>query len=137
MVKLVVGEKGTGKTKRMLEMANDKAQKAQGSIIFIDRDKKFMHSLRHSVRLVSLEEYPVKDIKSFIGFLCGIIASDHDIETIFIDRLLQLTDLEIEGVASMIKEIERLCNGHDIQFVISISCSLDRLPEELKEYDIV
>ena len=135
MVRLVVGEKGTGKTKRMIEMANDLADTAHGSIIFVDKNRKSMYNLKYSIRLVSLEEYPVKDTKSFIGFLCGMLASDHDIETIFIDRLLSLTDLELEGLTAMIEEIERLGEIHDVEFIVSVSCAESELPEALKQYE--
>ncbi|HHY90979.1 MAG TPA: hypothetical protein GX503_04865 [Clostridiales bacterium] len=77
----------------------------------------------------------MKDTKSFIGFLCGMLASDHDIETIFIDRLLSLTDLELEGLTAMIEEIERLGEIHDVEFIVSVSCAESELPEALKQYE--
>ncbi|QZY53756.1 twitching motility protein PilT [Crassaminicella profunda] len=137
MVKLITGGKGTGKTKKMIEMANNLIDTEEGNIVFVDDNKRSMYDLKHKVRFISLDEYPVKNIDSFLGFLCGIISRDHDIETIFIDGLLKMKNIELNHLIPFTKEIKDLSEKFEINFVMSISCDLDKLPEELRAYDIL
>ncbi|MCT4604817.1 MAG: twitching motility protein PilT [Marinisporobacter sp.] len=135
MVKLITGGKGTGKTKKMIEMANNLIDTEDGNVVFIDYNKKSMYDLKHKIRFVSLDEYPIKNIDNFFGFLCGIISRDHDIETIFIDRLLKIKNIELNHLIPFIKEIEQLSQKFEITFVTSVSCDLNEIPEELKAYE--
>ncbi|MCT4620139.1 MAG: hypothetical protein N4A62_12195 [Marinisporobacter sp.] len=135
MVKLITGGKGTGKTKKMIEMANNLIDTEAGNVVFIDYNKRSMYDLKHKIRFVSLDEYPIKNIDSFLGFLCGIISRDHDIETIFIDRLLKIKNIELNHLIPFIKEIEELSQKFEITFITSVSCDLNEIPEELKVYE--
>ncbi|MFT9496268.1 hypothetical protein [Anaerosolibacter sp.] len=136
MVKLITGGLGTGKTKRMIEMANDLAAQEKGNVVYIDDDNRHMYDLKHQVRFISLHEYPINDKIGFIGFLCGIISEDHDIQTIFIDGLMKIGNIPIEELSCVLKEIETLSQRFDIDFVLSVSCNPYDLPKELKEYTV-
>ncbi|MEW9121841.1 MAG: hypothetical protein AB2421_03940 [Thermotaleaceae bacterium] len=137
MVKLITGGKGTGKTKIMIEMANQCVSSGKGNVVFLDDDNRHMYDLNHHVRFISLHEYPVNDEKSFRGFLCGIIAADHDIEVIFIDGLLKIADLSMDKAYGIIADIETLSLNHRIDFILSIHCETDNLPQELQKYRVV
>lgn len=136
MVKLITGGKGTGKTKKMIEMANNLIDTEHGNVVFLDKDNKSMYALKHEVRFISLEEYPIEDISGFIGFLCGVISRDHDIETFFIDGLLKIKNVELTDLNVFLKELESLSEKFEIKFVLSVSCELSELSEELRAYDM-
>ncbi|NLM44452.1 MAG: hypothetical protein GX201_10635, partial [Clostridiales bacterium] len=87
MVKFIVGEKGTGKTKIMIEMANEASKVSKGHVVYVDRDNNHIHSLERSLRFINAGEFQIENLKAFYGFLCGIISQNFDIETIFIDGM--------------------------------------------------
>jgi thymidine kinase len=136
MVKLITGGLGTGKTKRMIEMANDLAAQEKGNVVYIDDDSRHMYDLKHQVRFISLHEYPINDKKGLIGFLCGVISEDHDIQTILIDGLMKIGNIHMDDLICVLKEIKTLSQRFDIDFILSISCNAYDLPEELKEYTV-
>ncbi len=136
MVKLITGGLGTGKTKIMIEMANNLVAERLGNVVFIDDDNRYMYDLKHQIRFISLHEYPINDTKGFLGFLCGVIAEDHDIQTIFIDGLMKIANIRMDALPSVLKEIKTLSQRFDIDFVLSVSCNDYELPAELKEYTV-
>ena len=96
MLKLIVGVKGTGKTKLMVQTANEMVDTANGSIVFINKDSRLMYDLKHEIRVVCMEEYDqITNVDEYIGFIYGIVSSDHDIEAIFIDAILKNKDVHI------------------------------------------
>lgn len=137
MVKLVTGGKGTGKSKRMIEMANELSTGSKGNLVFIDDDRRPMYDLNHIIRFICMEDYTVDGEKEFLGFLRGIIANDHDIEAIYIDGLLKILGLSADSLKDFMDGINKLSQKFEIDFIISISCEDDKLPKELKEYDMV
>ena len=137
MVKMVTGGKGSGKSKRMIEMANELINRGKGHVVYIDIDKRPMYDLQHQIRFTSMDDYPARGNKGFLGFLCGMIANDHDIEAIFIDGLLKILGLDINSLKSFMSEIKMLSEKFDIDFILSISCDQNELPEDLKEYESV
>ncbi len=137
MVKLITGGKGTGKTKKMIDMANQVLNNGKGNVVFLDDDNRHMYDLKHAIRFISLHEYPVNDERSFLGFLCGVIAEDHDIEVIFIDGLLKIANVTMDEVAKIMSQIETLSRNHNIDFIVSLHCESSNLPLALKEYMVV
>ena len=96
MVKLLVGHKGSGKTKQMIELANESVETSKGSIIFINKNHRLMYDLKYRIRVICMEDFEhVTNSDEYIGFLYGIISSDHDIETIFIDSILKHADFTL------------------------------------------
>ena len=93
MVKLLVGHKGSGKTKQMIDLANESVENSKGSIIFINKNHRLMYDLKYRIRVICMEDFEhVTNSDEYIGFLYGIISSDHDIETIYIDSILKHAD---------------------------------------------
>ncbi len=91
MVQLIVGKKGKGKTKQLLDKVNAEIKTASGSIVYIDKSSKHMYELNNKIRLIDASTYPLKNSDEFIGFICGIISQDHDIEQMYLDSFLKVS----------------------------------------------
>lgn len=133
MVSIIAGEKGKGKTKILLEKANEAVLKANGSVIYLDKSSKHMYELNNKIRLINVSEFPIMSADGFIGFISGLISSDHDIEAIFLDSFLKLAVLEGADITSAIDRIETLGEKYGITFVISVSADASNLPENAKK----
>lgn len=129
MIQLLVGEKGSGKTKVLLEKANDAAVAAQGNIVFIDNDNSHMYELKNNIRLVNVSDYSVENAEEFAGFIAGIISADHDLEQIFVDRFAKIAGNDFEKA---LVKIEALTKKYDIKCTASISVAKDSLSDEVK-----
>ena len=133
MVSIIAGDKGKGKTKILLEKANEAVSKANGSVIYLDKSSKHMYELNNKIRLVNVSEFPIISADGFIGFLSGLISSDHDIEAVFLDSFLKLAVLEGADITSTIDRIETLGEKYGITFVLSVSMDASDLPENAKK----
>ena len=88
MVELIVGKKGKGKTKVLLERANNSVKSAHGSIVYLDKSAKHMYELNNKIRLIDVSAFPLKNSDEFVGFICGILSQDHDLEQVYLDGFL-------------------------------------------------
>ena len=137
MVQLIVGCKGKGKTKILLDRVNEEVKSANGSIVYIDKSKKHMFELSNKVRLIDASAYPLKNADEFVGFICGIISQDHDLETIYLDSFLKVAKLEDEDVTSTIEQLQRISVNYNVAIVVSVSMDKEELPESLYKYIVV
>ncbi len=134
MIKLIVGEKGKGKTKVLLDAVNEAAKDASGNIVFIDKDKSHMYELKNTIRLVNITDYSVRTTDGFVGFISGLIAADHDLEKIFVDGLLKVSSAnDAQSAAEVLKKLDELSGRFDVEVIVSVSLSKDELPDELKQ----
>ncbi|MDD6042611.1 MAG: hypothetical protein PUB87_02515 [Eubacteriaceae bacterium] len=128
MVKLLVGHKGTGKTKQIIELANNKIENSKGSVIFINKNSRLMYDLKYRIRVVCMEDYEhVTNSDEYIGFLYGIISSDHDIETIFIDSILKHADFSLGDVPEFLDRLEDISKNYGMDFVVSLSAEQEEM----------
>ena len=128
MVNLLVGHKGSGKTKQMIDLANDRADDAAGSLIFINKNQRLMYDLKHTIRVVCLEDFPgITNSDEYIGFIYGIISSDHDIEAMFIDSILKHTDVSLEDLPVFIDRLKKISEQHEIEFIVSLSAEKEEM----------
>jgi len=134
LIQLIFGEKGSGKTKKILDLANSAAEKAKGSVVFIDEDDRYMYDLNLSVRFINASEYGITGPKMFYGFLCGISASDHDLECIVIDSFMRLVHHDLETLKELFDQLASFSDAHGIRLVISLSCAPEQLPKFLGAY---
>lgn len=134
MIQLIFGEKGSGKTKKILELANQAAEQAKGSVVFIDEDDRYIYDLNLSVRFINATEYALSGPKMFYGFLCGIAASDHDLECIVIDSFMHLVHHDLNSLKEMFDQMAAFSKEHNIRLVLSLSCAPEQLPAFLKPY---
>ena len=136
MVQIIAGAKGKGKTKYLLDMANTAVKEAKGSVVYLDKSSKHMYELNNRIRLINVNEYPVSTSQGFIGFICGIISQDHDIETMFLDSFLKLAGLEGEDISETITTLEGISEKYSVIFVLSISMDAAEMPENAQK-DVV
>ncbi|OQB23972.1 MAG: hypothetical protein BWY11_01467 [Firmicutes bacterium ADurb.Bin182] len=134
MIRVIFGEKGTGKTKRIIEMANEALKTAKGSIVFLDDDNKYMFDLKHEIRFVNASEYEIDGPKMFFGFLNGMAAQDFDLEYIFIDGFLKIVHHDLSTLEGLFDNLNKFSKRCDVNVIISISGNPGSVPEFIKPY---
>ena len=132
MVQIIAGRKGKGKTKYLLDMANTAVKEAKGSIVYLDKSSKHMYELNNKIRLINVAEFSVSTAEGFIGFICGIISQDHDLEAMYLDSFLKLACLEGADISETYETLKKLSDKYHVTFVLSISMDADELPENAK-----
>ena len=128
MVQIIAGKKGKGKTKHLLDRANSAVKDSKGSIVYLDKRSKHMYELSNKIRLINVNEYPITSSEGFIGFICGIISQDHDLEMMFFDSFLKLACLEGEDISETIATLEKIGEKYHITFVLSVSVDAENIP---------
>lgn len=134
MIKIIPGQPGEGKTKVMIEEANEKVKSLKGVAVYIDSSNHHRFALAHQIKLIEGSSLPLTSPSNFISFLLGIISSNHDIEIIFIDELFKLTHASIDEISRLIDDINVLASNYKVEFVIGTSCSKHELPQHLIHY---
>lgn len=133
MVQLIVGNKGKGKTKILLDKVNSEVKNILGSVVYLDKSTKHMFELNNRVRLINVKDYMIENSDQFIGFVSGIISQDHDLEQMYFDSFLDIAGLKGQDMTPVINKIKKLSETFKIDFVISVSMDETDIPEELKE----
>ena len=136
MIKIIAGNKGSGKTKRLIDMTNDTAKTAAGNVVFLDKDNSYMYEIDRAVRFVNVNDYHVKSAEMFLGFLGGMLASNYDISVIFIDAFLKLINIDVNAADWFFTSLEQYGQKHDVTFVLSVSADPETLPDFAKGYVI-
>lgn len=131
MISIIYGSKGTGKTKAIIDKANDTINDSKGTVIYITDNKNHIYELKHQIRYILSKDYQIGSEDGFIGFLNGIIANDHDIEYIFIDGAARIANTEIDNMKNIFAAME---GYKDIKFILTISSDFDNLPSYIKKY---
>lgn len=129
MVQIISGAKGKGKTKYLLDMANSAVKESKGSIVYLDKSSKHMYELNNRIRLINVQEFPITSSEAFIGFICGIVSQDHDLEQMYLDSFLKLSCLEGEDIEETFKALEALGEKYHVTFILSVSLNAADLPE--------
>ena len=137
MVQIIAGRKGKGKTKYLLDMANTAVKEAKGSIVYLDKSSKHMYELNNRIRLINVAEFSVSTAEGFIGFICGIISQDHDLEAMYLDSFLNLAGLEGEDITATLAELDQISTKYHVNFVLSVSMDGEELPESAKDMVLV
>jgi len=135
MIQLIAGAQGQGKTKKLLQMANDALKQTDGRVVFIDKNIRHMHTLHFDIRLVEMNNLVLENYGEFIGCLYGILAMDSDIKEIFVDGLTYLIkNISNDDLIGLVAKLKHLNKTHGVNFVSSMNCNPDELPAEIKEY---
>ncbi|MDY2652160.1 MULTISPECIES: twitching motility protein PilT [Eisenbergiella] len=138
MVQLIVGKKGKGKTKQLLDKVNTEVKEVSGNIVYLDKSTKHMFELNNKVRLIDVCEFMVENSSEFIGFICGIISQDRDLEKMFLDSFLKIACLGDDGdILPVVEKLEKVSESFGVDFVLSVSKDEQELPESLKSKIIV
>ena len=137
MVQLIVGEKGEGKTKFLLDKVNTEVKDAHGSIVYLDKNPKHMFELNNKIRLIVVPDYMVDSSDAFLGFVSGIISQDHDLEQMYFDSFLKIANLEGQNIVPVVAKLEQMSEKFGVDFVLSVSQNESDLAEELRSKIIV
>lgn len=136
MIQVIHGKKGSGKTKRIIDMANDAIKEQKGDVVFVDEDNRYMFDLRHEIRFVNAGEYGMVSPEMFYGFLCGMMAQNFDVSVVFIDSFLKLIHAGPNETEWFFKQLESLGEKRNIRFVLSLSADDTESPEYVRKYFI-
>lgn len=137
MVQLIVGNKGKGKTKQLLDKVNSEIKEIPGNIVYLDKSTKHMYELNNKVRLIDVSQYMIENASGFLGFVCGIISQDHDLQQMYFDSFLKISGLEGKDIVDTVKKLEKISADFKVDFILSVSVDESELPAELKENIIV
>ena len=137
MVQIIAGRKGKGKTKHLLDMANAAIKGANGTVVYLDKSAQHMYELNNKIRLINVNEFPLTSSEGFLGFICGIISQDHDLETMYLDSFLKLSCQEGEDISDTYMTLKKISEKYHITFILSISLDAAELPECAKEDVII
>ncbi|HBV84312.1 MAG: twitching motility protein PilT [Lachnospiraceae bacterium] len=138
MVQLIVGKKGKGKTKIILEMVNKEIATASGNIVYLDKGNDHMYELNNKVRLINVKDYGVANADEFVGFIRGIISQDHDLQQVYFDGFLNISCIDgFEKAEEVLNKLDSISDTYGFKIIASVSIDEADLPESLKSKVIV
>lgn len=133
MIKLIVGAKGSGKTKTMIEMINNATKTTSGNIVVIEKSMKLTTEINHAARLLDADEYHIAGADMLYGFVAGVLAGNYDITELFIDGILRIVDHDMDAATKVLEAIDKVA-GTSIEVVVTVSAAPEDLSEGLKKY---
>ncbi len=137
MVQLIVGRKGKGKTKQLLDKVNGEIKGISGNIVYLDKSTKHMFELNNKVRLIDVSQFIIENSNEFLGFVSGIISQDHDLQQMYFDSFLKIACLEGEDITPAVNKLEQFSMKHDVDFILSVSVDESELSADLKDKIVV
>ena len=137
MVQLIVGKKGKGKTKELLDKVNGQVKTVSGSVVYLDKSTKHMYELNNKVRLINVPDYLITNSQEFLGFICGIISQDHDLEQMYLDSFLKIACVEEGDITPVIDKLEKISEKFHVDFILRVSRDESELPDALKSKVII
>ena len=137
MVQIIAGEKGKGKTKYLLEKVNAAVNAANGNIVYLDKSQKHMYELSNKVRLVNVTDFPITNYSEFMGFICGIVSQDHDLEELYLDSFLTIANMKEDEISHAIEKLDIISEKYHVKIVLSVSIDKEKLPECAKAKVII
>ena len=133
MIKLIVGNKGSGKTKTLIQMVNDAVKHSKGNVICVEKGLKLTYDIDHKARLSDIEHYNVSGFDAFYGFIAGIFAGNYDITEIFVDATLKIGGRDLPALAEMIKKLKVLTAENGAIITFTVSCDKSEIPAEIQD----
>lgn len=137
MIQIIAGEKGKGKTKVLLDKVAAEVKEAKGNVVYLDKSTKHMYELNNKVRLINVKDYLVENYNEFLGFVCGIISQDHDLEKVYLDSFLKIACVEENELESLFSKLSKISETFSVDFVLSISVNKEHIPSEYQKDIIV
>lgn len=132
MLKLIIGVKGTGKTKTLIDMVNAALEVTKGDVVVVEKGIKLRYDIKSSARLIDVNEYMVSDAQSLYGFIAGILASNHDVTDLFVDGTLKICNQDIDAFEKMTQALSELINKSDVNLTMTVSMAEENLPASVK-----
>jgi hypothetical protein len=137
MVQLIVGRKGKGKTKCLLDKVNSEVRNILGNVVFLDKNTKHMYELNNKVRMIVVPEFMVETPEEFIGFISGIISQDRDLQQVYLDSFLSISGLKDKDITETVSKLDKLSEKFGIDFILSVSKDEDELPESVRSKIVI
>ena len=137
MIQIISGVKGKGKTKFLIQKVNDAVKNAKGTIVYLDKNNKHMYELSNKIRLINVSDFPIDNYDSFLGFVCGLISQDHDLEAMYLDSFLNISCVSDEYIGYVLTQLDKISKSFNVDFVLSISVDAENLPEEFKDSIVI
>ncbi len=134
MVKLIIGIKGTGKTKTMIQMVDAALEKTTGDVVVLEKGEKLRFDIKYQARLVNTDEYFINDAQSLYGFIAGILASNHDVTDLFIDATLRICANDLSAFEKMVEELDILTVKKDVNIIMTASIDEAQASDVVKKY---
>ena len=134
MVTLITGNKGSGKTKQLIQLVNDAVEASDGNVVCIEQKQKLIYDITSRARLIAADDYAVSGYDAFYGFLCGICARDHDITDVFVDATLRIGGRDYQALAAFLGKAAQLSAALDKRFLFTISAPDEELPPEIFDF---
>lgn len=131
MISLIIGNRGSGKTKKLIEIVNNAVENSNGDVICIEKENKLKHDVNYKARLIDTDHFGISGFESFFGFLCGICASNYDITDIFVDATLRIGSRDYGELAEFLKKASKLAKTSEVHIVFTISADKNDLPAEI------
>lgn len=136
MITLILGRKGSGKTKRLIDMCNAAVAESKGNVVFIEKDNTLTYDISHKARLAVADEYGIEGFAAFYGFIAGMCAANYDVTDIFVDSTLKIGGRDLEALADFIEKLGDLSKKAQINLTLSISADKAEIPERIAEYAV-
>ena len=137
MVQLIVGRKGKGKTKQLLDKVNSEVQNILGNIVYLDKSTKHMYELNNKVRLIDVSQYGLENSSEFLGFVEGIISQDHDLQQMYFDSFLKIAIVDEAYLEAIVARLDKISSLFNVDFILSISLDEAELPDGIKDKIII
>ena len=137
MVQLIVGEKGKGKTKELLDKVNKEVKEASGTFVYLDKSRKHMYELNNKVRLIDMSEYDIQNSSEFLGFISGVVSQDNDLEKMFLDSFLKISKAEDGELGEVLERLDTMGKKYGVSFIVSLSINEEDLPESAKSMVLI
>ena len=138
MIEIICGEKGKGKTKELLDKVNSAVGTQSGNIVYLDKSQKHMYELNNKIRLIYVMDFPIDNCDEFLGFICGIVSQDHDLDEMYLDSFLTIASIDDEnGITKAIEKLDVISEKFKVKFALSVSRDINRLPECAKAKVII
>ena len=134
MLKLVIGVKGTGKTKTLINLVNGALEVTKGDVVCIEKGTQLRYDIKPAARLVNADEYMIKDAQSLYGFIAGILASNHDVTDLFVDGTLRICQRDMEAFDKLLLELEELLKKIDINLTMTVSMPIEDASETVRKF---
>ena len=134
MLKLIIGVKGTGKTKALIDMVNKATEVSEGSVVCIERGLKLRYDIKYRTRLINTNDYLVFDAQSLFGLIAGILASNHDVTDLYVDSSLKICNDDINAYEKMILELDELAEKHSVNIIMTASIPSEEASDIIKKY---
>ncbi len=134
MVSLIIGNKGSGKTKKLIGLINEAVEKSDGTVVCIEKSPLLTYEVTHRARLIETERYGVEGTEAFYGMISGILAQDHDITEMFIDATFKIVGRDYDKFADFIEKVAKLSDITETNIVFTVSEDLEKLPAKILDF---